>query len=247
MSTTIRHASLHANRPVSSASLPGPASTLGELARVPSATRVFLRHRLDFCCGGRRSLAEACAPLGLDPEAVLRELADEAARGEPAVSWSDRSLPDIADHIEAHYHAALRRDLPALITAAQRVERVHARKPSVPAGLADVLERFLDEMLLHMAKEETVLFPLIRRGVRGEAVHMPVRVMENEHDAHAHTLIKIREVTDDLQLPANACATWTALYHGLVTLEAELMQHIHLENNVLFARAAYEAGAARAE
>ena len=213
-------------------------TSLGELARAnPAATRVFLRHRLDFCCGGKQSLAAACERAGLDPAAILDELEREATRGDDPPTWDAKPLGDLADHIEAHYHAGLRRDLPSLIEAARRVERVHAAKPSVPAGLADVLAAFATEMEQHMAKEETILFPMIRRGARGESVFMPVRVMENEHESHAERLAEIRALTDDLQLPPGACATWTALYHGLRTIEAELMEHIHLENNVLFPRA----------
>ena len=214
------------------------STPLGELAREhPSATRVFLRHRLDFCCGGKRSLAQACSEAGLDPANILRELVEEAQRGGQEPSWDSRPLAELADHLEAHYHTAIRRDLPALIEAARRVERVHAAKPAVPAGLADVLTRFYEDLDQHMMKEEKVLFPMIRRGGRGEAVYMPVRVMESEHDGHAHQLARIRELTGDLRVPAHACATWTALYHGLETFEAELVQHVHLENNVLFARA----------
>ena len=216
-------------------------TSLGDLAAAnPSATRVFLRHRLDFCCGGRRSLAEACERAGLDPAAIVAELEQEARRGETSPRWEQRSQAELADHIESHYHAALRRDLPPLIEAARKVERVHAQKPAVPAGLADVLTEFFDEMQSHMGKEEQILFPMIRRGARGEAVYMPVRVMESEHDSHREQLVKIRELTDDLRLPAHACATWTALYHGLETVEADLMQHIHLENNILFSRATRE-------
>lgn len=215
--------------------------TLGELARAnSSATRVFLRHRLDFCCGGRRTLAEACAPLQLDPAEILRELEDEAGRAGADAGWEHRPLDELTDHIEAHYHAGIRRDLPGLIEAARRVERVHAGKPGVPDGLALVLEALYDDMQHHMAKEETVLFPLIRRGARGEAVYMPVRVMEREHEVHGRVLARIREITGDLRLPPNACATWTALYHGLEHVESELMQHVHLENNVLFVRATRE-------
>ncbi len=213
-------------------------TSLGELARAnPSATRVFLRHRLDFCCGGRRSLADACALAGLDAAEIAAELAREATRGDAAESWDRRPQAELADHIEHHYHAALRRDLPPLIDAARKVERVHADKPGVPAGLAEVLTTFFTEMQSHMAKEEQVLFPLIRRGVTGAAVVMPVRVLETEHDSHGAYLAQVRALTTDLQLPPRACATWTALYNGLTTIEAELMQHIHLENNILFARA----------
>jgi regulator of cell morphogenesis and NO signaling len=211
---------------------------LGELATAqPSATRVFLRHRLDFCCGGRRSLQEACERAGLNPTEIVAELEQELRRADSSPRWEQRSQTELADHIEGHYHVGLRRDLPPLIEAARKVERVHASKPGVPAGLADVLTDFFEEMQSHMAKEERILFPMIRRGERGNAVYMPVRVMEGEHDSHREQLVKIRELTDDLRLPPHACATWTALYHGLETIEADLMQHIHLENNILFARA----------
>lgn len=211
---------------------------LGELAAAnPSATRVFLRHHLDFCCGGRRTLAEACERAGLNPAEIAAELEQEATRGDSATRWESRSQTELADHIEGHYHAGLRRDLPPLIEAARKVERVHATKPGVPSGLADVLTEFFAEMQSHMGKEEKILFPMIRRGERAEAVYMPVRMMEGEHDSHREQLVKIRELTDDLRLPVHACATWTALYHGLETVEAELMQHIHLENNILFSRA----------
>jgi len=218
-----------------------PMTSLAELARVqPGATLVFLRHRLDFCCGGKRSLADACRIAGLDPAAILEELDREARRGGPVAGWTDQPLAALADHIEARYHTALRRDLPPLIEAARKVERVHADKPGVPAGLADVLDEFFAEMEQHMRKEEMILFPMLRRGARGEGVYMPVRMMESEHDTHREHLAKIRALTADLQLPPHACATWTALYHGLEHVEAELMQHIHLENNILFSRATRE-------
>ena len=212
-------------------------TSLGDLAAAnPAATRVFLRHGLDFCCGGKRSLDEACRVAGLDPAAIVSELEQEA-RGDTSVHWDARPQAELADHIENRYHATLRREMPPLVAAARKVERVHAQKPAVPTGLADVLDEFLADMESHMQKEEKILFPMIRRGVRGEAVYMPIRMMESEHDSHAAHLARIREVTGDLQLPPYACATWTALYQGLQKIEADLMQHIHLENNILFARA----------
>lgn len=216
--------------------------TLGEIAAEhPAATRVFLRHRLDFCCGGKRSLELACAQAGLDPGDVERELEKEGSRADDASSWQSRSSAEIADHIEAQYHATLRRDVPALIQAARKVEKVHAEKPAVPSGLADELTAFWDEMQHHMRKEEEILFPLLRRGAHGSMVEMPVRVMEHEHDDHAARLTRIRELTNRMQPPSYACATWRALYAGLIALENELMLHIHLENNILFRRALAEA------
>lgn len=212
--------------------------TLAALATAePAATRVFLRHKLDFCCGGKRTLASACAQAGLDAAAVERELDDEARRSDDVVRWERRSPAELADHIEAHYHAALRTDVPPLIEAARKVERVHADKPDVPLGLADELAAFWDDMQSHMHKEEKVLFPMLRRGVRGPQVGPPVAMMMHEHDFHAERLARIRELTGGMTPPPHACATWRALYAGLAQLETELMLHIHLENNILFARA----------
>ena len=212
-------------------------TSLGDLASAnPAATRVFLRHRLDFCCGGKRSLEEACRTAGLDPASIAAEL-EHAGDADTSIHWDQATQRELADHIEGRYHAALRRDVPPLVEAARKVERVHAQKPDVPSGLADVLSEFLADMERHMQKEEQILFPMIRRGLHGEAVYMPVRVMESEHESHGHQLARIRELTKDLKLPAYACATWTALYRGLEVLEAELLQHIHLENNILFSRA----------
>lgn len=211
--------------------------TLGQLATThPAATRVFLRHRLDFCCGGRRKLTDACNESGLDPAAIVAEIA-AAGEAAPAERWDEKPLSELITFILTRFHEPLRRDLAALIEAAQRVERVHAQKPSCPRGLAAHLERFQDEILQHLAKEEVVLFPAILTGRHGAQVHMPIRVMMQEHDDHSVSLRRLRELATDFDPPPEACATWRALYAGLQTLESELMEHIHLENNILFPRA----------
>ncbi len=148
-----------------------------------------------------------------------------------------RTSADVIDHIVTRYHERLRSEVPRLIEAARKVERVHAGKPGVPAGLADELVDFWDDMHEHLDKEERVLFPMLRAGAHGAQVYMPVRVMEHEHDEQSDRLRRIRERAHDLQLPSHACATWTALYRGLAVLEQDLIEHIHIENNVLFPRA----------
>jgi regulator of cell morphogenesis and NO signaling len=210
--------------------------SLGAIAAAnPAATRVFLRHRIDFCCRGHRSLADACEEAGLAPTQLVGEIERESTSADDPVSWETAPLSLLVDHIETHYHAPLRCDVPALIDAARRVERVHASKPDVPTGLAEHLAAFWAGLQAHMQKEEQVLFPMIRRGAPG--LDAPVRMLQQEHVEHGHDLQRIRELTGDLEIPQLACTTWTALYHGLAKLEEDLMQHIHLENNVLFVRA----------
>lgn len=154
-----------------------------------------------------------------------------------AAAWTEVPLLELIDHLQNQEHAALRREMPALIAAAERIEQRHAGEPGVPSGLADHLTRFWREIQIHMHKEETILFPLLRRGTRGRTVYMPIRAMEHEHDEAGRSLARIRELTGDLAPPANACRSWTALYRGLADLEQQLQRHIHLENKVLFLRA----------
>ncbi|HUM11403.1 MAG TPA: iron-sulfur cluster repair protein YtfE [Myxococcaceae bacterium] len=213
--------------------------TLGELAvAVPTAAKVFYRYGLDYCCGGKQSLAEACARGGLDPAEVLEAIrADQAAvGGDGGLRWLDRPLTELVQHILERYHAPLRPELGRLLALARRVERVHAGKPGCPVGLAAHLETVRAFVEEHLAKEEQVLFPLFLAG-RGRQASMPVQVMLREHEEHGDALRRIRELTNDLRLPPEACATWRELYRSLGALAVELMEHIHLENNILFARA----------
>lgn len=214
-----------------------PQSTLAELATTwPGAARVFHRHQLDFCCGGRASLADACRTRGLALEPLLAELAAEETRTRDFTAWDTQPIDALVEHVCEHFHAHHRSELARLVHAARKVESVHADKPACPHGLAEHLMRLEDELEEHMQKEEQVLFPLIRAG-RGALAAMPVQVLEHEHKDHALNLARTRALAHDFVLPPEACNTWRALYLGLEELERDLMQHIHLENNVLFPRA----------
>ncbi len=214
--------------------------TLADLAIThPGATRVFLANGLDFCCGGHRPLTEACAEKGLDPETILKAIAAADQGGGDLTRWATRPLADLMIFIVDHYHARLRTELPELILLADKVERVHAEKASCPRGLAALLHTMHVAVLDHLAKEEQILFPMIRAG-RGRGAGGPIHVMEQEHQDHGRSLARLGELTADLTAPPEACPTWRALYLRLGRLADELMEHIHLENNVLFPRALFE-------
>ena len=215
-------------------------ATLAELAVTePGAARVFYRNGLDFCCGGRRPLDEVCAARGLDADAVLTEITAESSVGADAPRWDLRPLPELVHFIVDRYHQRLRQTLPELIAMAEKVESRHGDKDACPRGIAAHLHRVHEEVLDHLLKEEAVLFPMILAG-RGRAAAGPVQVMEIEHDDHKRNLDVLRTLTTGFVPPAEACVTWRALYLGLEQLEQELMQHIHLENHVLFQRALTE-------
>lgn len=214
-----------------------PADTLADLAVThPAASRVFHRHGLDFCCHGRRPLAEACAERGLAVDGVVAEIARETATVPDLPRWDARPLAELVRHIVDFYHQRLRVELPELISLAAKVESRHAEKASCPRGLRAHLEEVNQSVLEHLAKEEQVLFPMILGG-RLQLAGGPIAVMEAEHDDHGESLRKARRLTADLVPPGEACPTWRALYLRLAAFEAELMDHIHLENNILFRRA----------
>jgi regulator of cell morphogenesis and NO signaling len=215
--------------------MPNQITTLAEMAIThPGASRVFLKHGLDFCCHGRRPLEEACSEKGLDPSAILHEIDNEEANSNLS-ELARKPVRELANFIEGHYHRRLRAELPALIAMADKVEWVHASKPACPRGLATHLRKIHGAILDHMAKEEQVLFPMIRSGNHNRA-GAPIRVMEQEHEDHGRNLEYLRELAHEFIAPPEACATWKALYLRLSRLSDELMEHIHLENNVLFPR-----------
>jgi regulator of cell morphogenesis and NO signaling len=208
--------------------------SLSELAiNIPMASALFRRNRLDFCCGGRQTLREACEKRDLSLVVMEQEL---EALGSKKESRPEINLSDMTDFIVKRYHDDLRVRLPELITLASKVERVHVDHSACPHGLTNLLTHMQNELFAHMMKEETVLFPMIRMQ-KGSRAIMPITVMKAEHEIHGRQLEELHRLTSDFMTPDGACGTWRALYAGLEKLEEELMEHIHLENNVLFPRA----------
>ncbi|HTN30609.1 MAG TPA: iron-sulfur cluster repair protein YtfE [Pseudomonas sp.] len=210
--------------------------TLGDLATaLPGATRVLHQHKLDFCCGGGQTLGAACAKRGLDADAIAAEL--HALHGDTDQrDWRPASNAELIEHILARFHARHREQLPELIRLASRVEQVHGQNPTCPNGLAEHLWNMQQELESHMLKEEKILFPMLLNDPPPPQVQAPIAVMRYEHDQHGEALARLNEMTDDITPPPHACNTWRALYRGLAELRDDLMQHIHLENNILFAR-----------
>ncbi len=208
-----------------------PSQAIGQIAvQLPGATAVFRRLKLDFCCGGQVSLRQAAGDKGLDLQAVVDEL---SALQRPNTLPDAGTPSELVDHIVARYHDVHRAQLPELIRMARRVEAVHRDNPNTPHGLADALEAMEQELVAHMHKEEAVLFPMLRAG-GNSFVSQPIAMMRHEHTDHGEALEQIARLTDDITPPREACNTWRALYAGLAQFSDDLVNHIHLENNVLF-------------
>ena len=224
------------------------AQTVREIAlEQPASIRVFEQFGIDYCCGGRKPLADACAARDIEIEAVLAAL--QAVANEPArvaEDWSQASLEELSGHIVATHHAYVKSELPRLALLAERVVRRHgdtqAELPVIQTRLAQLDE----ELTHHLAKEEAILFPYIVRLERALAngsatprscfgtVANPIAMMTAEHDAAGTLIAEIRELSHQFTTPVGACPTYHAFYDGLREFEQDLHQHIHLENNLLF-------------
>ena len=211
---------------------PTLSTPIGDIAGdLPGAAEVFRQAGISFCCGGTESLEAAARKAGLVPDGLLAALR--------ALMPEDLPVPTetgpLIDHILARYHAAHRTELDWLIPLAHKVERVHGDHEEAPLGLTDALQALQDELDSHMAKEEQVLFPMMRQGGHPMIGH-PIGVMRHEHDTASDLLDGVMRVTRNLDLPIGACRSWTALYTGLRKFAVDLADHIALENDVLFPR-----------
>lgn len=225
-----------------------PNQTVGEIVRCkPSLARVFERFHIDYCCGGKIALTRACEKRGIEVTEVIRHLADCDAETESS-EWIDAdsmSLTELCDHIESTHHAYLKDELPRLDFMTEKVARVHGDKEPRLQQVRQAFVALQAELLPHMMKEERILFPIIRQleastnrpGLHCGSVENPIRQMELEHDHAGNALAILNEATDGYTPPDWACNTYRAMLDSLQKLEANMHQHVHKENNVLFPKA----------
>lgn len=206
--------------------------SVGEIAVImPAATAVFRRHKIDFCCKGDALLASEAERRGLDLAAIEAEL---HALGSPGVH-APAEVPDLIAHIIERYHKVHRLEFPAVIEMARRVESVHQDRADCPRGLAELLSNMFEDLEDHQHKEEAILFPAMIAGM-GPVLRHPIARMMQDHEELGELLAFLADLTDDFVPPDGACSTWRALYAGCSKLDADLREHVHLENNILFRR-----------
>ena len=211
----------------------------------PELARELERRGLDYCCGGQRSLADACAALGADAEAVAAELADLAGAPAPP-TWASLDAVGLVEHLLATHHRYLWEELPRIDALVEKIVAVHGARHPELVDIADCFGAIRADLEPHMLKEERVLFPMIRDLVAARAsadtapafhcgtLRNPISVMEREHDAVGGLLARLRELTDDYHTPDDGCATYRTCFAALEELEADTHLHVHKENNVLF-------------
>lgn len=225
--------------------------TIREIAiENPAAVRVFEALGIDYCCGGNRSLDEACRRASVPPDTALRLLAMAGRQSGPREDdWSGASLSELIAHIVEQHHSYVRREAARLFPMLDKAVARHGAAHPELKHIRDLFGPLADELFSHMMKEEHVLFPYLVRmetalhdGSRPPAatfgsIEFPISRMLAEHDDAGELLRQIRTVSSDFHPPEDACATYHALYHGLEEFERDLHRHVHLENNILFPRA----------
>jgi regulator of cell morphogenesis and NO signaling len=227
--------------------------TVRELAlESATATRVFEKLGIDYCCGGNKSLAAACRVSNLSVDEVIDslEMAEEAAHAaKKNRNWQDEPLADLIAHIKNTHHKYTREEMARLVPLLDKVCSVHGKNHPELKQVRASFQSLVQELTTHMMKEERVLFPYIVRMeeavVQEEpilpspfgSVQNPVSMMEHEHESAGSALRTMREASCGYTAPGDACTSYKTLYRALADFEADLHQHIHLENNILFPRA----------
>jgi regulator of cell morphogenesis and NO signaling len=207
----------------------------------PGSAAVLEALGLDYCCGGAHSLAEACAAAGLDVDEVVARLAEESPAESPA-EWASFGPSELVDHLERTHHVYLGQALPRVSELLGRVTDTHAERHPELREVRATFDELRSDLGPHLAKEERVLFPMIRELYASEeaptfhcgSLQNPISVMCFEHDRAGELLARLRGLTSDYTPPSDGCASYEALYSALAELEADTHLHIHKENNLLF-------------
>lgn len=225
--------------------------TLGQVVSKDYRTAdVFKKFGLDFCCGGKQTVAEACENEGVAMTQLAKELTSLGEKTSDTHNYSSWSPGFLIDYIVHNHHAFVRTNLPKIESYLQKVSRVHG---DTHDELNDILSEFQvmkEGMISHLEKEEQILFPFIkdliennRKGAYPDdkphfgTVENPVHMMEEEHDEAGESMAKIQRLSDNFTPPEDACTTYRVLFQSLEAFQDDLHKHVHLENNILFPRA----------
>jgi regulator of cell morphogenesis and NO signaling len=216
----------------------------------PDARHVLEDAGLDYCCGGGKSLQEACLHADVPAEEILRRLRENSKDVSlNEANWTSAPLSDLTRHIRERHHRYVREAIPRVQTLLDKVGAKHGQNQPEIIEIQRLFTEVSREMIMHMQKEEQILFPYIdalQRSANGsgpveapffQTVRNPIQAMMREHDSAGDLVKQIREASSEYTAPADACPSYRVLYQDLREFEADLHQHVHLENNILFPRA----------
>lgn len=205
---------------------------------------------LDYCCGGGKSLHEACLRADVSAEDILKRLRENSKDMSPDdANWTSAPLSDLTRHIRERHHRYVREAIARIQVLLEKVAAKHGERRPEIRRIRTLFIEVGQEMIMHMQKEEQILFPYIDALEKAKSTHSsleppffqtvrnPIQAMMSEHDSAGDLVKQIRKVSLDYTLPSDACTSYRVLYQDLREFEVDLHQHVHLENNILFPRA----------
>ncbi|WP_138430971.1 iron-sulfur cluster repair di-iron protein [Fodinibius saliphilus] len=224
--------------------------TIGEIVADDYRTAgIFKKFGLDFCCGGKRTVSEACEKKGVDFDKLSKELLSLGSVNSANHNYNDWSPALLVDYIIERHHEFVRAKTSEIEIYAHKVARVHGERHEEVIQIRDTFLTLKEEMLSHLMKEEEILFPYIKQLVNAEkkgkpvekpdfkTAANPVAMMEAEHEDAGNLMAQIEELSNGFTPPQDACATYRVLFQNLEGFQDDLHKHVHLENNVLFPKA----------
>ncbi|MCL1094220.1 iron-sulfur cluster repair di-iron protein [Shewanella kaireitica] len=208
------------------------------------SAHIFSQYGIDFCCGGGITLDRAISRFNADEEALLNTLLALDGNTVTNDGLTELTLPDLLNYIEATHHTFVREKAPLLVEYSQKMVRAHGENHGEIKPLAGWIAALVDDLMPHLMKEEQILFPAIL-GLHNQVesqtcfghISNPINAMQYEHDDALQIMEKISELTNGFQPPEHACTTWRVCYASLAEFDADLKQHIYIENNILFPKA----------
>lgn len=216
----------------------------------PAARQILEDAGLDYCCGGGKSLHEACLQADVPAEEILARLRENSKHVSPnEANWTSARLGDLTRHIRERHHRYVREAIVRIQPLLAKVKAKHGKNHSELTDIQRLFAEVAREMVPHMQKEEQILFPYIDALEKANSAHgsveppffqtvrNPIHAMMKDHDAAGELVKQIRKASLEYATPADACTSYKALYQDLREFEADLHQHVHLENNILFPRA----------
>ncbi|MBB6459117.1 iron-sulfur cluster repair di-iron protein [Flammeovirga kamogawensis] len=213
---------------------------------------VFKKNGIDFCCGGGATIEAACEGKNIDPKEILRQIEEMEATNSKVVGIDFNTFPLdlLVDYIEKTHHRYIRENVPLIIQYVDKVASVHGDRHPELVEVRDLFHGCATEITNHLAKEENILFPYIKQLVEADlsgsqismapfgSVKNPIAMMIEEHEGEGARFEKISTLTNNYTAPEDACMTYRVTFDKLKDFEEDLHNHVHLENNILFLRAA---------
>lgn len=226
-------------------------NTVGEIVRLNfKAAEVFNNHGIDFCCGGKVSLADACESGNCDIDLIIHELeALNTGNGNAVHNFDAWGIGFLSDYIKNTHHQYVKTEIPLILPLAKKVAEVHGENHSELIRISELFQDLAEELTSHLNKEEQILFPYVKKMEEEQlagkcsgpncfgSIESPISVMEAEHENAGVILKEMFRLSNGYMVPDDACNTFRLLFDKMKAFENDLHQHIHLENNILFPKA----------